>query len=271
MTIEDEGAAPEVVTDVVDASNPVDAPAQAEELDETGDDAAAAAEAEPQQRPKQTAQERINELTRKAREAERDAEYWRSRATQPPQAQTQARPAEAAEDAEPDPSDYDHGDLDAGFIRDHARYHARQEFRQEQARAEAQSRTRTALSTFEQRTAEQFPDGEPEGITRLSRMPVLSQMIQEVILDSEVGPKLADYLGSNQRELSRISALPPLQQARELTKLEIKMSAPAVVKPKTISDAPGVTPQVRGQGGRFGVAPDTSDFAAFEKLADAAG
>jgi hypothetical protein len=76
---------------------------------------------------------------------------------------------------------------------------------------------------------------------------------------------LADHLGRNPSELQRLSALPPTLQAYELAKLEQRLATPATPAPKTVSDAPSVTPQVRGTAGRFAPAPDTDDFAAFEK------
>jgi hypothetical protein len=130
--------------------------------------------------------------------------------------------------------------------------------------AQANARAQTAIQTFEQRVEAQFPDGEPEGLTRLRDLKALPPAVTELIMDSEIGPKLADHLGNNIRELNRISALPPLQQAREITKLEMKLADPPAPIPKTATDAPEPAPTLRGAGGRFKVAPDTADFAAFE-------
>lgn len=270
MDTTDNGAPEGVIEDtaaaVTDAAE-TDAQAQGEE--QSGDDAAAAAEPGEgeQPKPRKSAQERIDEVTKARREAERvaeearrDAEYWREQAMRhQPQAQ------QPAEEGEPDPASYEHGELDARFIADRATYHALKTFREEQARQTAQTRMQTQLQTFEARLSEQFPEGEPVGVQRLRALRELSPAIQEVILDSEIGPKLADHLGTNPRELTRISALTPLQQARELTKLEMKLASPPAPTPKTATDAPAPTPQVRGAGGRFTVAPDTDDFAAFEK------
>lgn len=271
MTDEIQGAA-EAVAD--DTSAALDTSAEDQTLaqgdEHSGDDAAAAQdEGQDQPRPKKSAQDRIDEVTRARREAERqaeqarrDAEYWREQAMrQNPAPQTQAQ----AQESEPDPANYEHGELDARFIRDHAVFHARQAFREEMAQQSRRTQTQSALQTFEQRVTEQFPDGEPAGLKSLRQMPQLSEAVQEVLMASEIGPKLADHLGSNPRELQRISALPPIQQARELTKLEMKLATPPAPTPKTATDAPAPTPQVRGSGGRFTVAPDTSDFAAFEK------
>jgi hypothetical protein len=265
-----EGAAPAVTEDTAAVLTDVaedQAAAPAEEGD-TGDDAAADGEAnadgETPQKRKQTYQERINEKTRLQREAERERDYWREQAlrTQQPQ---QPQRQEPAQDAEPDPSNYEHGELDARFIREHAIYHAKQAFREEQAQAEARNRTQTAIQTFAQRVGEQFPEGEPAGLARLRTLPELSPVVQETIFDSDIGPKLADHLGQNLSELHRISALPPIKQARELAKLELKLASPPAPTAKTATDAPAPTPQVRGAGGQFKPAPDTNDFAAFER------
>jgi hypothetical protein len=262
-------AAPEGVSE--DTAAALDSGAEDQTLaqgdEHSGDDAAAAQDGEDGQpaKPRKSAQDRIDELTRARREAERDRDYYRELSLRQPQApQTQPQAQAPAAEQEPDPAAYEHGELDTRFIRDHAVFHARQAFRSEMAQQARQTQTQSALSSFEQRVGEQYPDGEPAGLQALRRMPSLPEAIQEVLLTSEIGPKLADHLGQNTREFQRISALPPIQQARELTKLEIKLATPPAPA-KTATDAPAPAPQVRGLSGRFTVAPDTNDFAAFEK------
>jgi hypothetical protein len=264
---EEMNGSPEGVTD--DTAAALDTSAEATETqaqgdEQSGDDAAAAeTEGSAKPKPRKPPQDRIDEVTRNWRETERDRDYWRDLAMR---SQPTTKPeAAAADDGEPDPSAYEHGELDARFIRDHATYHAKKTFREEQTAAQARTRAQTAIQTFEQRVEEQFPDGEPDGLARLRDLKAIPPVVTELILDSEIGPKLADHLGNNIRELNRISALPPLQQVRELTKLELKLASPPAPTPKTATDAPAPTPQVRGAGGRFTVAADTDDFAAFEK------
>jgi hypothetical protein len=93
--------------------------------------------------------------------------------------------------------------------------------------------------------------------------------MREAIISSEDGPAVAYHLASNPDEARRIAALDPVSQIRALGRLEAKLSTPAAPTAKTATDAPMPTTQVRGAGGRFGTSPDTQDFAAFEKLADA--
>lgn len=226
---------------------------------ETGDDAAAAPEA-----PKRkSAQDRIDELTRARREAEREAEFWRTKALQSP---TPAQPQpEPQGDGRPDPNTYEGGVYDPAYIEDLAGWKAEQLVEQTLTKREKQRQTETAIEAFTRRVSEQFPDGEPEGLAALRRLPELPQAIGEVIISSENGPKLADYLGTNPRELQRLSGLAPHLQAYELAKIETRLTAPASPPPKTATDAPEPPPRARGAGGQFKVSPDTEDFAAFEK------
>lgn len=258
--------APEGVSDDTDVALTQDAAADtpAPEAD-SGDDAAAAAdEGQAPAKPKKTAQERIDELTAARRQAERDAEYWREQAMRPP---TQPAPQtpQAQTDGRPDPTAYAEGIYDPQYVEDLAGWKADQAVEKRLTEREARTRVETALETFGRRVAEQYPDGEPAGITALRRAPSLPETMFDLITASEIGPKLADHLGSNMREFERISALPPHHQGRELARIEASLAAPAPTPAKTATDAPAPTPQVRGSGGRFTVAPDTSDFAAFEK------
>lgn len=258
-------AAPEGVVDDTPLADQV-----ADDTPKTGDDAAAAADDDgeaPQPKPKKSAQERIGELTAARREAEREAEYWRAKATQAPQPAQQ--PLQG--DGKPDPADFTDGAYDPAYIDALTDWKAEQAVEKRFSQREAQTRTQTALETFEARVAELYPDGEPAGITALRRAPTLPASIFDLVTSSEIGPKLAEHLGDHPREFANLSAMPPHLQGREIAKLEAKLATPAAPTAKTATDAPLPTTQVRGAGGRFGVAPDTNDFAAFEKLADASG
>lgn len=91
----------------------------------------------------------------------------------------------------------------------------------------------------------------------------------QAIRTSEVGPELAYCLACNPEEAHRIAALPHASQIREIGRLEgrLHQHAEARVEPvrKTATTAPEPPPMLRGGGGRFVIAPDTSDFAAFDK------
>lgn len=78
------------------------------------------------------------------------------------------------------------------------------------------------------------------------------------VLDSDHGAEVLYYLGKNPAELTRINALNPLRQARELYKIEDKLfSAPAPSAPK-ITRAPAPPHEVSGKGT---VPPDETEQA----------
>jgi hypothetical protein len=60
----------------------------------------------------------------------------------------------------------------------------------------------------------------------------------ETIKASDLGPDLAYWLGSNPKEADRISRLSPLAQAKEIGKIEAKLSNDPPVKRTTSAPAP---------------------------------
>lgn len=232
------------MTDQIDAVDPVDEPvdvsveqdADTPALETEGEDGEAH-DAEPA-RPKKSAKERIDELTWKAREAERQAEYWREQATRP-------QPAQEAQ-YEPEPDDYS---PQAIAVRVRAEIKAEQEAEKLQAR----------------RTEILAASGEREGAKLFFTDPTLpvTREMADVVMASDRAGDLAEYLGRNRDEATRIADMPPHMQGRELARIEQRFAA--APKGKTATDAPIPAPTVRGSGGKFTVAADTNDFAAFEK------
>jgi hypothetical protein len=262
-----EGAAPvdEAVSAVAEADTSVDT--------QSGDDAAAAPEAEAEQpKPKKSAQDRIDELTRARRDAEREAEYWKSKALQPETRQeTAAEPDKG--DSKPDPSQYPDGVRDAAYIE------ALTDWKVEQAVEQAVAQTLSARTAAEQaqsvdqtwkarqaKAAEAHDDYQDVVIKGAERGDwVCTPEMAAVIKESEQGAEVAYQLAKDPAEARRIAGLSPLAQARELGRIEARLEEPkAKVPPKTVTTAPEPGPTVRGAGGRFTVAADTSDFAAFE-------
>jgi hypothetical protein len=240
-----------------------DAPAGADEPEGEGE--------QPPAKPKKSAQERINELTAKQREAEREAEYWKAKATQAPQSEP-AKPQPAAEaDAEPDPANYTYGETDSAYIRDVVDYRVREGLRNYAQEQQQKTTAQTIAQTWQSRVAEfasKTPDFEA---VAYSDTPMTAAM-ERSIVTSDVGPAVAYYLGKNPIEARRIAALnDPIAEARELGRIEARLSTPAQTPAKTASDAPAPIAGVRGINGKFSVAPDTKDFAAFERLADQKG
>lgn len=161
----------------------------------TGEDAAA------QPKRKHWAHDRIDELTRQRREAERRAEYWKARAGQA---------------VDPNSLDYEEGIAER----------VAQRHRQEQADTAKETVGQLAAEAFNYRETvarEKFADY--DAVARNPNVPITPAMA-EIIQDSDVGPDLAYHLGKNLTEAARIAALPLSRQAVELGKLEARITAP---------------------------------------------
>jgi len=69
------------------------------------------------------------------------------------------------------------------------------------------------------------------------KLPITDVMAQ-TIQASEIGPEMAYYLGSNPKEAERISKLSPFLQAKEIGKIEAKLSDNPPVKKTSNAPAP---------------------------------
>lgn len=239
--------------------------------EDPGDDADAAkpdteAEADAP-KPKKTAKDRIDELTWRLREAERREATLLDRIGGK-QAPAQEAHTETQGDGRPDPEAYEGGAYDPLFIEHLTDWKAEQAVNRRMSEREERQTVETQFQAFKAKTDELFPEGESEGFVAFRQYPKVTPTMTEVILSSDIGPKLAEHLGDNPREFQRLSGLSPALQARELTLLETRLAPPkadAKPTPKTTTNAPEPAPQARGSGGQFKVSGDTSDFAAFEK------
>jgi len=105
--------------------------------------------------------------------------------------------------------------------------------RREQARQQS-----AILESFHEREEEargKYDDFEQ--VAYNPKLPITDAMAQ-TIQASEVGPDMAYYLGTNPKEADRISRLSPLQQAKELGKIEAKLSDNPPVKKTSSAPAP---------------------------------
>ena len=66
----------------------------------------------------------------------------------------------------------------------------------------------------------------------------ITNVMAETIQASDVGPDVAYYLGSNPKEADRISRMAPLQQAKEIGRIEAKLAAEPVTKKTSSAPAP---------------------------------
>jgi len=66
----------------------------------------------------------------------------------------------------------------------------------------------------------------------------ITDVMAETIQSSDIGPDVAYYLGSNPKEAERISKLSPIMQAKEIGKIEVKLSSEPVTKKTSNAPAP---------------------------------
>lgn len=87
--------------------------------------------------------------------------------------------------------------------------------------------------------------------------PQVTQEMAETILEAENGPEMLYHLAKNRDLARQISRLPPLQQARELGRLEARLAnKPTAAK---VSAAPPPAPKVEGSASSTPIAPDSPD------------
>ena len=168
-------------------------------------------------------QKRIGELTREKYEARREAEEARQEAAQI--REQIARQQQGDETQQPD------GSVQTLVQREAARMLAEKSFNEACNKVYAKGKA-------------EFPDFDAS-LANLHLVGINREFL-ELTATSDAGEKLIQHLGTDLDEAARIASLPPLQMARELTRLEIKLSQ---VKPKPVSNAPAPLSLVTGTAG----------------------
>ena len=109
------------------------------------------------------------------------------------------------------------------------------------ARREAERQQRELLMAYKEREEAAFEKYDDfEQVVYNKALPITNVMA-ETIQASEVGPDVAYYLGSNPREAERISRLSPYLQAKEIGKIEVKLTDNPPVK-RTTNAPPPIKP-----------------------------
>lgn len=292
------GGEPESVNPAV-AGNPASASPETPEAELEGEGAEAHPVTDPAPK-KQTVQERINELTRARREAERREDDLRRqleemRAAPKPAPTPVAPPAAAAAEkgaakGPPRPDDFEYGELDSEYIAAVVDYQTekrltefREALQQDRQQAEAETRQHTVQQKFQQQieAGRQKHADYDEVVVQGAQAGTwpLSETMALLLVESEVGDDIAYHLASNPDEAENVDRLTPVEQARYFGRLEAKFSAVRAAatgegdlsgKPVTtrVPKAPAPIVPARGAGGRFQANASTDDFAAFEAAAN---
>jgi hypothetical protein len=124
------------------------------------------------------------------------------------------------------------------------------------AKREAVKQQSAVLESYQEReesAREKYDDFEQ--VAYNPKLPITNVMA-EAIQSSDIGPDLAYYLGSNPKDAERISRMSPLSQAKEIGKIEAKLSSNPPVKKTTSAPAPISPVTARSSGAP---AYDTTD------------
>lgn len=193
---------------------------------------------------KKTAQERINEITKARRDAEREAEYWRKVALEK-EKQFEA-PVKA--DNKPDRPRLEQFDTTTEY--EDALFEWRDRIKsQEETTRRAQTEQEKALETFNEKARimrDEYPD-----FDEIIEAPVFSPMMRSVLLQSDNGPEVAYFLGKpeNSEQAKKIRNLPAERQAYEIGKLESNLLLAKKTR-KVPSAPPPITPVGMSGGGK---------------------
>lgn len=257
-------------------------------------------EEEPEEAPKpkarKSARERIDELTAEKYELRRELEALRrdfesSKPRQEKVEEAKVEPEASAPDpfAEDENGDmiYPLGEFDPAYIRDVTKFTIKQEtetLRKQQEQAAAQRQVEAAQQEIADKWTANLEEAEkdiPEirdNIKHLTEVfsdvePNYGEYLASVIMSSDVGPQLMNYLSENIGEAQKIVASGPAAATLAIGRLEARFikSTEQVeqeqLPKKKVSVAKDPPEQrTRGSGGRFSVSPDTDDQDAFEDL-----
>jgi hypothetical protein len=204
------------------------AEAQTEDVEETSPDSSPETE---DSKPEKGLTKRIDELTRYRREAERERDYWRELAMQNndqrsklPE-QVEQEPPRTLEDFEYDEAKYQQYILEKAVqeAQRGAVTEAERVLNERQQQQEIQAKHQQ-FQNRENKYADTIDDYWQ--VARNDDVPV-SQAMAEAITDSPDGPAVLYYLGKNPDIASMIAGLPPQSAAREIGKIEAKLTTQA--------------------------------------------
>lgn len=224
-----------------DALPPQEAPAESSPAPEVADTTAADSGTSEEAAIKSATQKRIDRLTWEKGERDREIAYWRSLAMQ-----RQEAPQEQKPEANTPPTLEQYGHDEAKYqlavteyAKSVARAEAQEAIRLERERERAEGRAKT-FKTREAEFSAKTEDYQEKVYD--PTLPITREMV-ELIAESEFGPQLAYHLANNRQVAAQIAALPPLIAARELGRIEAKLSAPPP-PPPVVSKAPAPPPKI---------------------------
>lgn len=183
---------------------------------------------------KSSVQKRIDDLTFRRNQAEREAAHWKQQALSRAEPAPAPRPGDFDTDADYDDALQQHR-IDSGVSR------AMAKTAEQQAQKFSQEANTAAGEAYSQRVAEtviRIPDfAEVVGKSDIA----ISSALQEALRDSERGPDLVYHLAKNPAEAERLNGMSVRQMDREIGRMELTLapqSKPAPPAARTTSAPP---------------------------------
>lgn len=180
-------------------------------------------------------QKRIDELTANWRQEQREKEQLLAMLQQMQQQKPEPEPAPQFDPNEPRLDQFEDYDK---YVVALAKYEIRKEQEAETSKQKAQAaeqQRRQQEAEFVQKLTDARIKYHDFDYVALDPTVPYSDAMTELVLESEQGADVAYYLGRHKDEALRIAQLDPIKAAREIGKLEVKLSLP---QPKTVTKAP---------------------------------
>ncbi len=182
-------------------------------------------------------QKRIDELTRRRYEAEREAAFWRGKA------EGGVKPSDTPDtEAKPKQEAYDSYESYIEAVTD---WKLSERLNIERARMQQESQAQTVAQGFDaqvQTARAKHADFDTVVYNEDLR---ISETMRDAMLHSENGASLAYHLGTHPEEAARISGLPPMVQVMAMGRLQAKLEAKAAPAAPAPSNAPAPITPVR--------------------------
>lgn len=197
----------------------------------------------------------VEELEAKRQKAEEDAIYWRKQKAEARAEYFKGRdetpPPKTVATNEPKAEDFDNYDKYVAALVDHRTQVARKQWEDDLARKESERSELDRRSTLQAKLQEgykKYTDFEEVAFDRTASH--ITPMIVDILTDCENPADVAYYLAKNRTEGVSISRMTPVQAARAIARLEIKLSTePTKPKPIITGAPPPIKPVGSGNSG----------------------
>jgi chromosome segregation ATPase len=211
------------------------------------DSSTAAVDTSEKAKPKKDgAQQRIDELTWHRRNAERRNRQLESELAQMREQLTQrASPTpEQRQEAPKKLADFNYDEEKyAEYVADIAAERAAAKLRTEQEREKTDSSRKSNQGKFREREAALRT--EIEDYEDFAYTAPIHDHVADLVMSMDDGPRVAYFLGKNPETAAKLSALPPLEAAKELGRIETRLAYEREqAKAKPVSKAPPPPPKI---------------------------